>query len=49
MSQQADGIQVLRPRGDGAEVEAAVGAMKWRVTLLLLFNTFRIDVEGHVK
>lgn len=38
--QQADGIQVVRPRVDGAEVEGVVGTMKWRVTSFLLSQSF---------
>lgn len=49
MSQQADGIQVVSLRVDGAEVEGVVGTMKWRVTSLLLSNPFMTGVEGHVK
>lgn len=49
-SQQADGIQVVRLRVNGAEVEGVVGTMKWQVTsLLLLSNPFRTGVEGCVK
>lgn len=48
-SQQADGIQVVRLRVDGVEVEGVVGTMKWRVTSLLLSNPFRTGVEGRVK
>lgn len=48
-SRQADGIQVVRPRVDGAEVEGVVGTMKWRATTLLLPDPFRIGVEGGAK
>ncbi len=48
-SQQADGIQVVRLRVDGAEVEGVVATMKGRVTSLLLFNPFRTSMEGRVK
>lgn len=45
-SQQADGIQVVRPRVDGAEAEGVAGTMKWQVTSLLLSNRFRTGVKG---
>lgn len=48
-SQQADGIQVVRPRVDEAEVVGVVGTMRWWVTSLLLSNPFRTGVEGRVK
>lgn len=41
VSQQADGIQVVRPQVDGAEVGGGDGTMKWPVTSLLLSNPFR--------
>lgn len=45
---QADGVQVVRLRVDGAEVEGVVGTMKW-VTSLLLSNPCRRDMENCVK